>query len=110
MKLLCISIFVGLSTLHLSAQVGINTTNPQETLHVVGTARIETTNQTGVTTTKISGLDNSGTIREINIGSNFFILMLVPDRLEHFIVLFGKHIFWNFLCLKISHIITCNIL
>ncbi len=71
MKLLnTISIFVCLFTLNLSAQVGINTTNPQETLHVVGTARIETTNQVGVTTTKVTGLDNSGTLREIYIGSN----------------------------------------
>ncbi len=52
------------------SQVGINTTNPQETLDVNGTTKFRITNQTSVTTTKIGGLDNNGVFREIEIGDN----------------------------------------
>ncbi|MGB5418407.1 hypothetical protein [Algibacter sp.] len=69
MKLLFIyGAFIWLLTSSLSAQIGINTTNPQETLHVAGTVRIDNTNQATVTATKIFGLDAVGTLREISIG------------------------------------------
>lgn len=52
----------------LFAQVGINTTTPQETLHVEGTFCV--TNTTTKTPTKLSGLDNNGTLADVVIGDN----------------------------------------
>jgi hypothetical protein len=51
------------------AQVGIGTTSPQETLHVNGTLRVNTTNQ-ALTTTKIGGMDANGTFREVSVGTD----------------------------------------
>ena len=51
-------------------QVGIGTTDPQETLDVNGTVRFRTTNQGAVTAIKIGGLDADGVFREITIGPN----------------------------------------
>jgi hypothetical protein len=52
------------------SQVGVGTTNPQETLHVNGTLRITNTNQESVDAIKIGGLDENGTYREIILGTN----------------------------------------
>jgi hypothetical protein len=52
------------------SQVGIGTTDPQETLHVEGTLRITNTNQGSVDAIKIGGIDENGTYREITIGEN----------------------------------------
>jgi len=52
----------------LFSQVGINTTNPQETLHVEGTLCI--TDTTTKTADKIAGLDTNGTVTGITAGKN----------------------------------------
>jgi hypothetical protein len=52
------------------SQVGVGTTNPQETLHVNGTLRVTNTNHGSVNTIKIGGLDENGTYREIIVGTN----------------------------------------
>jgi hypothetical protein len=54
----------------LMSQVGIGTTTPNETLEVNGTLRVNTTNQSSVTTTKLGGLDGDGTYREVIVGAN----------------------------------------
>ena len=54
----------------LSAQVGVNTTTPQETLDVEGTMRVGTTNQAAVTTTKVLGLNANGNLRDVVVGTN----------------------------------------
>ena len=59
------------------AQVGIGTTNPQETLHVVGSLRVE--NTTTNTATKIMGTDGNGTLNGVNVGAN---LQLAGGTLE----------------------------
>lgn len=52
----------------LFAQVGINTTTPQETLHVEGTLCV--TDTSTKTPTRIAGMDPNGTVAGITIGSN----------------------------------------
>lgn len=52
----------------LFAQVGINTTTPQETLHIEGTLCV--TDTSTKTPTKIAGMDPSGTVAGITIGAN----------------------------------------
>jgi len=52
----------------LFSQVGINTTTPQETLHVEGTLCV--TNTSTKTPLKISGLDSNGTLTDVFIGPN----------------------------------------
>ena len=52
----------------LFAQVGINTTSPQETLHVEGTLCV--TNTSTKTPTKITGMDSNGTMTDVVVGSN----------------------------------------
>ena len=53
------------------AQVGVNTTEPEESLHVAGTLRVENTGT--VTTTKILGRDDKGTVGTINVGEHISI-------------------------------------
>ena len=53
------------------AQVGVNTTEPEESLHVAGTLRVENTGT--VTTTKILGRDDKGTVGTINVGEHITI-------------------------------------
>lgn len=50
------------------SQVGINTTDPLETLHINGTVRIVNTSST--TATQLMGSDNNGTINNAIIGQN----------------------------------------
>jgi len=57
-----------ITPLFLFSQVGINTTNPQETLHVEGTLCV--TNTSTKTPLKISGLDANGTLSDVFIGPN----------------------------------------
>ena len=52
------------------AQVGINTTTSQETLHVAGTVRVESTDQPTILTDKLFGLNPDGTLREVIVGTN----------------------------------------
>ncbi len=52
----------------ISAQVGIGTTEPLETLHVNGTVRIE--NLSVDESTKIAGFDSKGTVSEVGVGDN----------------------------------------
>jgi len=66
MKLLLL-LFIFLPQLILS-QVGVNTTTPQETLHVEGSFRVTQTNS--VTPVKLTGLDVNGTLNDVNIGKN----------------------------------------
>ena len=49
-------------------QVGIGTTNPEETLHVNGTLRI--TNTSGTNSAKVVGVDSDGTVTQVGVGSN----------------------------------------
>jgi hypothetical protein len=58
-----------LSGLTSKAQVGIGTTNPQESLHVVGTFRVTNTNNV-TTTTKLTGTCGQGTFSDVAIGNN----------------------------------------
>lgn len=57
-----------LTPFFIFSQVGINTTTPQETLHVEGTLRV--TNTTTKTADKISGLDANGTVAGVTVGQN----------------------------------------
>lgn len=50
------------------SQVGINTTTPQETLHVEGTFCVTDVNTK--TATKLTGLDENGTLAGITVGDN----------------------------------------
>jgi len=52
----------------LFSQVGINTTSPQETLHVEGTLCVS--NTTSKTPDKISGMDPNGVLTDIVVGTN----------------------------------------
>lgn len=89
MKLLTpVGILLFLSSFVVSAQVGINTTNPQETLHVGGTVRIDNTSPT-VTTTKLFGADAVGTLREISIGTNLKLSSNVLSAKSNFDHSFG---------------------
>ncbi|MAL61222.1 MAG: hypothetical protein CMC14_14370 [Flavobacteriaceae bacterium] len=57
---------------HLSfAQVGINTTTPNETLDVNGTLRIQNTGS--INSSKILGRDTNGTVGTIDVGDNITI-------------------------------------
>ncbi|AUP80849.1 hypothetical protein [Flavivirga eckloniae] len=67
MKILYCLALVLLPTISFS-QVGINTTNPLDTLHVNGTVRIVDTNSS--TSTKLMGADANGTINEVIVGTN----------------------------------------
>jgi hypothetical protein len=58
-----------LSGLTSKAQVGIGTTNPLSTLHVVGTFRVSNTNDTTITT-KLTGTCAQGIVSDIAIGNN----------------------------------------
>ena len=52
----------------INAQVGIGTTNPEATLHVVGTLKVETTNT--ATPTKLTGVDANGVMGDVTLGTN----------------------------------------
>ena len=52
-------------------QVGINTTEPEETLHVNGTLRVEQTNMGNAIA--ILGVDSKGTLNQIDVGNNINI-------------------------------------
>ena len=56
------------------SQVGINTTSPQATLDVNGSLRITNTSDITVTSTKLTGLSENGTVRDISIGSNLLLV------------------------------------
>lgn len=55
------------------SQVGINTTTPQATLDVNGSLRITNTSDATVTSTKLTGLSENGTVRDISLGSNLLL-------------------------------------
>lgn len=54
--------------LFVFSQVGINTTNPQETLHVEGTLCVS--NTTTVTPNKLSGTNTDGVLTDVIVGNN----------------------------------------
>ena len=62
--------FVGGTTI---AQIGIGTTQPQEYLHVVGTLRVEGTDDMNDTTALI-GANDDGTLTSLNIDSSLSII------------------------------------
>lgn len=78
MKKFVTVLFLLLLSLKVYSQVGIGTSSPTETLHVAGTLRIDSTAQKSVITTKIGGMDNFGTFRQIDIGS---FLVLTDNKL-----------------------------
>jgi hypothetical protein len=55
-----------------NAQVGIGTTNPQETLHVAGTFRVTNTDNV-TTTTKLAGTCGQGTFADVIVGNNLIL-------------------------------------
>jgi len=57
-----------ITPLFLFSQVGINTTTPQETLHVEGTLCVS--NTSSKTADKLSGTDPNGVLSDINVGAN----------------------------------------
>jgi hypothetical protein len=65
---LCVLLII-FSSQYAISQVGINTTSPQETLHVEGTLRVTNTNNT-TTTTKLAGTCGQGTVSDILVGEN----------------------------------------
>lgn len=62
-----IYIFI-LAPFFVFSQVGINTTNPQETLHVEGTLCVS--NTTSKTPNKLSGTDANGVLTDVIVGDN----------------------------------------
>lgn len=64
----CVLLIILSSQLAIS-QVGINTTSPEETLHVEGTLRVTNTNNT-TTTTKLAGTCAEGTFSDVLVGDN----------------------------------------
>lgn len=69
---LCVLLIIFSSQFAVS-QVGINTTSPQETLHVEGTLRITNTNNI-TNTTKITGFGTQGTVSDILVGENLTLI------------------------------------
>lgn len=67
-KLLCISFFA--FTFLSLAQVGIDTENPQETLHVAGTVRIDDTTTYSNAANTVSAFDEDGNISKVSVGDN----------------------------------------
>lgn len=63
---------LGLSGQSIHAQVGVNTTTPQETLDVNGTVRIQNTGT--INSTKVLGNDSNGTVGTIDVGDNLTII------------------------------------
>lgn len=55
----------------MQAQVGVNTTTPQETLDINGTVRIQNTGT--INSSKILGRDSNGTVGTIDVGDNVVI-------------------------------------
>jgi len=55
----------------MQAQVGVNTTAPQETLDINGTVRIQNTGT--INSSKILGRDSNGTVGTIDVGDNVVI-------------------------------------
>lgn len=68
-SLLCILSATTIAT----AQVGIGTTTPEEDLHIVGTLRVETTDDSYETTALI-GADDSGTLAQLSIDNSLSII------------------------------------
>ena len=62
-----------LATSFCFSQVGINTTTPSETLEVNGSLKVNNTTQGTVTTTKIAGLNNTGNLKDIAVGTNLVL-------------------------------------
>ena len=69
-KYIIITLFYGATTIAY-AQVGINTVDPEESLHVAGTLRVENTGT--VTASKVLGRDAKGTVANIDVGDNVTI-------------------------------------
>ncbi len=61
--ILYLLLFVSFTTY---AQVGINTTDPQETLHINGKIRVD--DLTGRTSVSVIGVDATGTLNTIDVG------------------------------------------
>lgn len=61
-----------LAPLSIFSQVGVNTTAPQETLHVEGSFRV--TNTSAETPNKLSGLNHDGTLTDVIVGSNLSLI------------------------------------
>jgi hypothetical protein len=66
-RVITIGAFI-LGSFSLFSQVGVNTTDPQETLHINGTLRIEKTDSSPAVS--LFGGDANGTINEVIVGNN----------------------------------------
>lgn len=71
-------IIVNFTCLTTIAQIGIGTVNPQEDLHVAGSLRVEGTDDSN-STTALVGVDNDGTLTQLNLGPN---LTIINNKLE----------------------------
>lgn len=58
-----------LFSINISAQLGVGTTTPTNTLHVVGTLRIENT-AAATTATNLMGVDANGVFNNVTVGQN----------------------------------------
>jgi len=54
-------------------QVGVGTNNPQETLHVNGTVRIDNTTSNNLNSIDLLGLDTNRTLNKIEVGQNLLL-------------------------------------
>lgn len=73
--ILCLLLLVSFPT---CAQVGIDTTDPQETLHVNGKIRVTDTDKAvGRTTVSVIGVDDEGTLNKLPLGTG---LVMINDN------------------------------
>jgi len=80
-----ITVFFATTTI---AQIGIGTTDPQETLHIVGTLRVENTSPL-TASNKLTGLDSNGTLREISLNGDLSItnnVLSIDGTTDDFII------------------------
>lgn len=68
LSLLLLFLFICISS--LKAQVGVNTTDPTETLDVNGTAAFRDLSTNATSTTKLLGSDRNGVVGGVEVGNN----------------------------------------
>jgi len=70
-------LFITTSLLFISiisySQVGIGTVSPQETLHINGTARVDSLQSNNQNSVLLTGIDTNNTLQEITVGDNLLL-------------------------------------